>query len=276
MWYFFSVVSSYTIICCLWNLSAPLTLLYLVGYMVLLILSPVILRLSFLPDLRAALWFSRWSCMLCLIYPNCLIPPRVSKITCMLHNTASTIHLKLASDQVIPMLTIYLKKKKNHPEALFRKALPHHSINNPAQSPGFCGPNPSPPHPCTPTKLPEVVWDQRQAKDPGHWDLSAVGHGTGLKTVKWITCMAPYGSVKVHPWDLLSKWSRKTLSTQWCKFQGPLRLVYLWIFLQRIWQRIQEDKGSQVMRHQKKGMGKAATNVEPPNHAMLLPPWTHQ
>ena len=112
MWYFFSVVSSYTIICCLWNLSAPLTLLCLVGYTVLLILSPVILRLSLLPDLRAALWFSRWSCMLCLIYPNCLIPPCVSKITCMLHNTASTIHLKLASDQVIPMLTIYLKKKK--------------------------------------------------------------------------------------------------------------------------------------------------------------------
>lgn len=32
-----------------------------------------------------------------------------------------------------------LKKKKNHPEALFQKALPHHSINNPAQSPGFYG-----------------------------------------------------------------------------------------------------------------------------------------
>lgn len=82
------------------------------------------------------------------------------------------------------MLTTYVKKKKNHPEALFWKALPHHSINNPAQSPGFCGPNPFPPHPCTPTNLPEVVWDQRQTKDPGHWDLSAVGHATGLKTVK--------------------------------------------------------------------------------------------
>lgn len=94
-----------------------------------------------------------------------------------------------------------------------------------------------PPHPCTPTNLPEVVWDQRQAKDPGHWDLSAIGHATGLKTVKWITWMAPYGSVKVHPWDLLSKRSRKTLSTHWCKFQGPLRLVYLLTFLQRIQQR---------------------------------------
>lgn len=77
--------------------------------------------------------------MLCLIYPNCLIPPCVSKITCMLHIAASIIHLKLASDQVTSMLTIYLKKKKNHPEALFQKALPHHSINNPAQSPGFYG-----------------------------------------------------------------------------------------------------------------------------------------
>lgn len=77
--------------------------------------------------------------MLCLIYPNCLIPPCVSKITCMLHIAASIIHLKVASDQVTSMLTIYLKKKKNHPEALFQKALPHHSINNPAQSPGFYG-----------------------------------------------------------------------------------------------------------------------------------------
>lgn len=174
--------------------------------------------------------------MLCLIYPNCLIPPCVSKITCMLHIAASIIHLKLASDQVTSMLTIYLKKKitqkyysRRHSPIILLIILlsPPDSMDQPT----------FPPHPCTPTNLPEVVWDQRQAKDPGHWDLSAIGHATGLKTVKWITWMAPYGSVKVHPWDLLSKRSRKTLSTHWCKFQGPLRLVYLLTFLQRIQQR---------------------------------------
>lgn len=145
--------------------------------------------------------------MLCLIYCNCLHLPCLSLIKYMLYIAASIILLKLASDLVTPVLDIFFLSPRSH---YFRKAILHHSITNPAQSPGFYGVTP----------LPTLLLHHPHWGGTGSPETGRGFRPSGFiccrscdwhEMVKWITWMAPHWPIKDHPWTFCETVKKDTL-----------------------------------------------------------------